>query len=295
MKKLLALILCLILCLSLFACNASEEPTDTQLTDSENSMKESAIKTAEIVNVTLSPFPTVTLSAQNDLDVKYIDLVTEYFSSAAWDIIGDGTPNGGVIDVAISIQYSDGTALRYIYPASEDILYKTTDNLSFTAYQLTEGAKGPQEFLTDILTEKSVRDKENAESSSVHIAVPLRDGKITFPAASVIVFKVETYRSISPNDKSGFSYTSNLIRYEMNEDIERIKTFFEGLELTVPNDNPGEVSGHENENIYFYFSDGTYLKMHTMRGLRTVYININGQYYEIGQDQYEEFLNVISF
>jgi hypothetical protein len=81
MKKLLALLLCLILCLSLFACNKTEEPTESEETKASETEKETSANNDARPPLDTEPieYPT-----EEDIPENIETWVTEYLANDAY-------------------------------------------------------------------------------------------------------------------------------------------------------------------------------------------------------------------
>jgi len=110
MKKLLALLLCLILCLSLFACNKAEEPTETEAPTETERPTETG---SEILDMTEFKKLNVNLVAEGKM--VFPDKEISYMSYEKW--IRDGTPVG--YDVIRKEKYEDVDKIKEILSCLE--------------------------------------------------------------------------------------------------------------------------------------------------------------------------------
>ena len=250
----------------------------------------------EKITVHLTSFPAVTLSSLNEREKTYLNILTEYFISLPLKEVGLKYPQIRLRD-AFSFQYDNGSDIVISYIKDEQTLYKCIDVEEdiYIAYEIKDSDYCPYLFTLDMLTKKSRDDKEYAEKMSSIVPVSVKDGHIMFPSSKIVSIKIVKRIPGTLEGEDAFSYKYNSVRYELNEDIERIKKFFEELVLIFPNEEPGKTNGLEVNEICFYFDNDTYTKMHICSTMKSPHLQIDGKYYEIGQEQYEGLIGIISW
>jgi len=305
MKRLLALILCLILCLSLFACNASEEPTETQNDQVAPSLyqpmalvEDTGVESIKIVgpgdqnrmdwkilgytHSSLSP-DTYTIEYYAPADAQYIDAVIRYINGQDLYAV-DKTPIQNGSSVIFTFRYNNGEEVS-LRTLKNYIGVYNDDNSQYSWYEMPENTdKLPEDFFASIDRPERDVDNEGTQSAepTTKISVPIVNEKVKFPDKTLS--KVFVRHGV-------LSGTTEITFYELS-DISNIRTAIEGTEIGEPLEVKPEAAGGITRSVYFYFSDGTYFVIQMVPNCN---LHINDDYYHIGQELEESILATLFY
>ncbi len=305
MKKLLSLILCFILCLSLFACNTqefntTEVTTGTQTTESsvtfENDIdtEEKTVYLADFlkteglrsISIKTDNFPkgvrTLEYYVYNDNDISEIGILFDYLDDLVL-MPKDDSANGSerpVIAMDIlyySFVYEYGEIFRLMTSGkSIGIFDGDTCVWYYIVYDDADNAKIPIELFEELYKNKV----DNTDIDAVNfIKLKVENGRIDIPNKEIAYVEVDIRENGEPR---------TTVTYRDKDKTNSIRAFFENLDLNNSvSESSLPLTGAGINSVEIRFTDKTYVdfsllpnedhKDNSVLGLSRLYYDISDQ------------------
>ena len=289
MKKLLSLLLCLLLCISLFACKADDvqrTTKDTSATTSDTNTDEEERFVSRIVND--DGVNRVCIEDNNSKVVEYTSSVNNTEIKALFNYLNNlklkrrDDAGKGAISIIFSFEYGDGKTFGIVAKESQIGMFeKDSSNISVW-YDIVfqDNTIGPVAFFEKIY--QQYQDKSIVEQ---RITLEVVNERIKIPEKKIKHLKI--YKDGSFEENSGGAS----IVYDYEGKIKAIKSFMEELELhniVALEDLP--LTGVRVCKVEIHFDDNSYAEFglwpnekHERNGV----IGINNIYYDISKQSTE--------
>ncbi len=286
MKKLLSLILCLILCFSIFSCN-SEKPEEANKTTETSSTKDTlTTDNDEKDNQIVYPIIDINNLAKVSIKSEYWD-VSHLFTYATYpDVVQKVVSYVNELklqpteeiptedpNAIIKATYINGSSLGKIitvhfFEAGGKIGISNSGNDEMDWYDVIEIKIKPLDFFDTVYTPLSVTD-----------------GKIDFGTQKIFSFSLVYYDFLLDAD-----YCDEL-KFTQTYKLNKIITFLENVELGKP--VPSNDNNERNNTTFlrFYFENGSFAEIFFQY---SYYLKIGANYYDIGDLQREELHKILS-
>lgn len=288
MKKLLSLILCLILCLTLFACDQESEASETNATKAStaatSNTSESTSNNSKEEDKTFSPAITIedlqSLKVESDylnktftrfVTIDTIEKILSYINGL--EIKKASTPPEGEATVIMTAAYYGRSTKLYFFETGKTIGISNKYHEEYGAitwyYVCNTDIVKPIDFL-----------------HTVYTPIKIVNGKLDFGEKKVISVSLLNYQGVFDPaehvDELSFKDTYN---------FEKIMTFFKNFEFKDPIIPEETYGGNEYRYFRFYFENGSYFSIYFMD---ETYFNAGGKIYPLTMAQLEELYEFLS-
>lgn len=283
MKKLLSLILCLVLCLSLFACNTDIKKTpvssDTKASTSDTSKEEN-----KIFSPTISANDLTSLKVESDylsktfttsISIDTIEKLLSYINGLTLKKVSTKPEGETAVTMIAAHKSSSGTVKTKVYFFESGKMV----GISKTYYEEEEVIEW-----YDVCNENIVKPLDFLHT--VYTPIKVVNGKLDFGDKKVTSFSFlyyqGTFATADHIDELSFKDTYN---------FEKIMTFFKNLEIEDPV-TPEDTYGHDGIRYFrFYFENGSYF---SIRFYDEKYLSIGGKLYPLNMSQREALYELLS-